>query len=134
MTANPDAILKVFAEELLALPSALPVLLPNKSQIPDSLPFLVLAFAGRATEDRSLGGDMEVTTGQLVVTVVSALNNFTTSGDTIATEVAEQFPRLWERGTYDDKVVQVTAPPSILDGFSDGVNWRTPVIIRWSAK
>jgi hypothetical protein len=132
-TANPDAVLKVFADELAALPSNPPVILPNKMQ-PAALPFLVLARAGRETEDRSLGGDMEVTTGQMVVTVVTSLNSFTSAGDTLATEVANAFPRLWSRGTYDGKVVQVTDPPNILDGYSDEVNWRTPIIIKWSVK
>jgi hypothetical protein len=133
MTANPDAVLKVFADELAALPSAPQVILPNKMQ-PAALPFLVIARAGRTTEDRSLGGDMEVTTGQMVITVVTALNSFTTQGDELATEIAKAFPRLWSRGTYDGKVVQVTEPPSILDGYSDEVNWRTPIIVRWSVK
>lgn len=133
MTANPDAILKVFADELAALPSAPAVLLPNKAQ-PVTLPYVTVGWAGRSTKDQSLGGDMEVTTGQIVVTVVTALNIFSTKGDELATEVAKAFPRLWSRGTYDDKVVQVTAPPSILEGYSDEVNWRTPVVIAWSAR
>lgn len=134
MFVNPDLVLRAFYDRLKELDPALEVALPNNRILPDELPYLDLAVANRATKDMSLGGDMEHTTGTMVVTVVSALNAFSKSSDDIASQIKALFPRLWTATVAGGGEVKVMAPVDVLGGYSDEVNWRTPIRIQWMAK
>lgn len=136
MFVHPDKVLKAFYDRLKEIDVDIEVALPNNVVTPAELPYLAVAVANRATEDRSLSGDMEHTTGTMVITVVSALNAFTSAAEDLAVQVKELFPRLWTAtipGPGGGEV-KVMAPPDIVAGYADEVNWRVPIRIRWMAK
>lgn len=134
MFVHPDKILQAFYDRLKQIDVEIEVALPNNQISPQQLPYLAVAVANRATEDRSLTGDMEHSTGTMVITVVSALNAFSSQADNLAVQIKDLFPRLWTAQIDGGGEVKVMAPPDIIAGYADEVNWRVPVRIRWMAK
>lgn len=123
---TPSEIAQVIGDHLAAMTDCPEIVWPNVATIPASLPYLTFDIAGRRTDDPTLDGTAEVTTGRAVVVVVHRLNSYATSAETLAETVKTRFPR----GTLGGLTIRQA---QVLDGYPTDTDWRVPVVIDWIA-
>lgn len=80
----------------------------------------------------SVEGNVAVSDGQYLVTVVSERDKFTVAAENLADDVAEHFPMGLVLPVEGGQIT-IMQPPEILPGFPDDVSWRIPVRIRYQA-
>lgn len=80
----------------------------------------------------SVEGNVAISDGQYLVTVVSELDEFTVAAEKLADDVAEHFPMGLVLPVQGGQIT-IMQPPEILPGFPDDVSWRIPVRIRYQA-
>jgi len=110
---------------------ALPKAWPNQDfdpSAPGNLPYLAVSIIRADTIDNTVAGEMQIGLGRLIVAVVVRANSADGAADDHADAVAALFPK----GTVlpaDEGTVEITGPPHVREGLTDGTHWRVPVII-----
>lgn len=113
-----------------------PIIWENKDIPPGHItPYLIYEFVPTGRRDRSLTGGSARSTGFVQVTVVTKRNSFATEGRKIAEQVAAVFDRAGpqKRQITQDGVKITLGDSAVQRSYPDGVNWRTPVQINFSA-
>ncbi|MDK3016549.1 phage tail terminator-like protein [Pseudodonghicola flavimaris] len=134
MSVDAADILNALGQHLLTMADCPPVIWPNKkpAALPDK-PYLVAQIAGKNTARRAVSNGAKATTGQLIVTVVHDLDGYSTAADRLAQSVADQFD-LDTPIPATGGQIRLRQEPTVVDGYSDDVSWRVPVVIPWRAK
>lgn len=130
---TPAEIQNALGIRLSAMDPALPVVFPNKVWRRDAqgkpilppFPYLVMQVVSRSDMDAALSGGAEYSTGQQVITVVSALDQFSNPADNVAARVKAAFPKALAL----DGIKIVSS--QVLSGYATDRDWRVPVQVNW---
>lgn len=119
----------------VAAASALPKAWPNQDfdpTKPGNLPYLACDIVKAATTDRTLGATSPAFVGVLIVTIVVAKGTSTTIANSHGDTISEAFPMTmrFDAGALQ---IEVTQPPHVREGMTDGAYWRVPVRIAFMA-
>lgn len=93
---------------------------------------LIVQFVPTSRQGLTLSGTATAARGFMQVTVASPLSQFDAAALTMGDTIAARFPkalRLTEGGTS----IEITAPPTVGQGYPDGGHWRLPVRIDYLA-
>lgn len=119
----------------LAAASALPKAWPNlifDPKAPGNLPYLSCDIVKAATSDRTLAGQSPEFVGVLIVTVVAEGGKGTATANGHAETIAAAFP-MNLRLPAGPLAIEITQPPHVREGMSDGAYWRVPIRIPFMA-
>lgn len=130
MTEN--GITKALGQHLIGAGIGLPIIWANEKAGSPPAPYLVAQIVPTASSDFTFSGTGAVNKGFMQVTVVSGLGGFATAGLKIAEDIKARFAYPTTL-TGPGLEVTIIAPPFIGQGYDDGVYWRTPVRISYSA-
>lgn len=124
-----SAITDALKAHLAALPGKPPVVWENVDSLPASYPYLIVqpvhVEPARVTHDGAHRYN-----GLLQVAVVIAAGTGVTAADDLAWAVSKHFyGQDFEAGGGR---LRITDQPHIRDGYTDGVRWRVPVLIRFA--
>ena len=120
-------------ESRLALAPSLGLIVwENKDAAPPPAPYLIFENVRTTAEDATLAGGAYTSSGYLMISVVSKTDVFATAATALADNIAERFAYGLRLSAGTGHVL-ITKPPFILKGYPDGVNFRVPVRIDYSA-
>jgi hypothetical protein len=83
--------------------------------------------------DATIVGTDPISLGFAQVTIVAEVDKFSTSAVRLADDVAARFPMGLRLNVSGGGVIVIIQPPSVLQGFRDGPDWRVPVRIEYEA-
>lgn len=129
---NETGISRALGQYLEGAALGYPIIYANDKAGLPAAPYLVVQFVPTSAKDATLDGSGPINMGFVQVTVVSDLGGFDTAALTIAQAVKARFAYPTHLNATGLEVT-VTAPPFIGTGFSDGVHWRIPVRITYTA-
>ena len=125
-------IANALAQRLAELPSLGVIVWENKDATTPR-PYLEFEVVRVDRRELTLSKGAAVSRGYVLVTIVDDVDKFSTSATTKADEVAARFP-------FGDRIdisgggkIVVISPPSVLQGFREGPDWRVPVRIDYEA-
>ena len=107
------------------------VVAQNKSYMA-SLPYVSVSFVPTGNIDRTLAGTVTEFFGFMLASVVSDKDQYELPGLEIAQRIVALFPTAMILSTLSG-IVKINKPCDLLPGYSDGVNWRTPVKVYYHA-
>lgn len=119
----------------LAAASPLPKAWPNQDFEPTAtgnLPYLACDIVKASTTDRTLCATSPAFVGILIVSVVVAKGTSTGTANSQAEAIAAAFP-MNLRFPAGPLTIEVTQPPHVREGMTDGAYWRVPVRIPFLA-
>ncbi len=110
------------------------VLLANDDRTPQK-PYLIVEISptSRVNETIDCTPEALVSSGRMIVTVVSVAGEFAKPGRVIADEIIAAFPKGLRLGLSSGSVL-IKKPADILGGYRDGPDWRTPVRIDYEVE
>jgi hypothetical protein len=129
---NEVAIANAIGQRLAAAPSLGTIVWENKDATP-ARPYLQFELVRVNRRNLTIESSAPVSRGFAVVTIVADVDKFATSATQIADSVAARFPFGLRLPISGGGVVVIIQPPSILQGFRDGPDWRVPVRIEYEA-
>lgn len=106
-----------------------PIAWPNKVFTPNGL-YLEFRHSPNERLDQTLGGKFPYQTGLVLVTVVTAKDQFTGEANTVAQSIADRFPKSLRLSAGAGKVL-INEPTALAAPFQDGAYWRQPVRIAY---
>lgn len=104
---------------------------PNQDA-PGTKPYISVQIVRIVRRDPALAGGALISQGRVVATVVTALNKGTSAANAAAEAVAALFPKALKIAAGTG-VITITKPADIREGFPEGGDWRTPVIVDYEA-
>jgi hypothetical protein len=108
-----------------------PIAWPNQ-EFTASPPFATVQIVRVERTDRTMNGDETISRGRIIVTLVDRLGTSTKTANTLADTVAAAFPVALRIPVTGGQIV-IMKPTDIREGFRDGSEWRTPIIIDYQA-
>ncbi|MCL6653484.1 hypothetical protein A6R70_14420 [Agrobacterium rubi] len=97
-----------------------------------SKPYLRFEIVRVSNRDETLAGEMPISKGRIVATIVTEIGTKSKSANTKADEIAAHYP-MGRRLPVAGGEIVIIAPPNIQEGFPQDADWRTPVIIDYEA-
>lgn len=128
---NEVDIANALGQRLAASPSLGTIVWENKDASP-ARPYLNFEIVRVARRGQALASDVPISRGYVMVTVVADVDEFATSATQLADSVAARF-EYGLRLSITGGTVVIISPPTILQGFRDGPDWRVPVRIDYEA-
>lgn len=129
---NTLAVMTALEERFRAPPTLGLIVWENQDAEP-ARPYLIWENVRTGTRDDALTGGTGVSEGYVMVKVVTDTDQFATAGLSIAETVADRFAYGLRMGVTGGGHVLVYKPPYVMQGFTDGTNWLTPVRIDYQA-
>jgi hypothetical protein len=129
---NEVAIANAIGQHLAAAPSLGTIVFENKDATP-TRPYLQFEIVRVNRRDPTINATAPISRGFAQVTIVAEVDKFSTIATGIADNVAARFPMGLRINVSGGGVVVIIQPPSILQGFRDGPDWRVPVRIEYEA-
>jgi hypothetical protein len=126
------AISNAIGQRLAAAPSIGVIVWENKDASP-ARPYLQFQLVRVNRRDATMGSTSPISRGFALITVVGEINKFSTEAAVIADKVADRFPKGLRLNVSGGGVVVIIDPPSVLQGFKDGPDWRLPVRVEYEA-
>ncbi|MDP9590577.1 UNVERIFIED_ORG: hypothetical protein J2W19_003141 [Shinella zoogloeoides] len=108
-----------------------PIAYPNLSYTGDK-PYVAVQFVRIGRRDDTLAGEQTISRGQMIATVVVAVNTSTKIANQKADQIAALFP-MGRRIAVADGEIVIMKPADIREGYPQDADWRTPVIIDFEA-
>lgn len=128
---NEADIANALGQRLAASPSLGTIVFENKDATP-ARPYLQFEVVRINRTDPTINATAPVSRGFALVTVVGEVDRFATAATQIADDVVARFP-MGLRLNISGGVIVIMQPPSVLQGFRDGPDWRVPVRIEYEA-
>ena len=116
----------------LSAPAVIGAVIWENQEVQPVPPYLVLEVVRTDTTDDTLGGGAAVHSGFMQISVVCETNKFSTAALNIADDVADRFPYGLRLPVGSGEIL-ITKPPSIKQGYPDGIHWRVPVRVDYQA-
>jgi hypothetical protein len=129
---NEADIANALGQRLAAAPSLGTIVFENKDATP-AKPYLQLEIVRVNRRDATIVGTDPISLGFAQVTIVAEVDKFSTSAVRLADDVAARFPMGLRLNVSGGGVIVIIQPPSVLQGFRDGPDWRVPVRIEYEA-
>lgn len=129
---NEASIANALGQRLAAAPSLGTIVFENKDATP-ARPYLQFEVVRVNRRDETIDGTAPISLGFVLVTIVSDVDKFATGATQIADSVAARFPKGLRLNVSGGGVIVIIQPPSVLQGFRDGPDWRVPVRIEYEA-
>lgn len=123
--------IKTGLQRLLATLAGVPTIVwPNKAISPKA-PYTIVDMMPTWRDARALGGDVVISKGFMVASVVWPANEFSTGADLVVQDILDLFYPTREIIVTSGKVIIETS--SALMGYNDGVYWRSPARVDYYA-
>ena len=128
---NEADISNALGQRLAQAPSLGLVVWENQDVEP-AKPYLIFEVVRTGVEDPTLAGGDAIHSGYVMISVVSDTGAFVTPALTIADTIAARF-------AYGLRLIigtghaTITKPSEVKQGYTDGINWRTPVRVDYEA-
>lgn len=126
----------------LATASALPKAWPNQDYFPPPIPdgaearkawgYIDCTVVKAATGDRTLGATSPEFRGVLIATLVVVKGTSTATANGHADAISAAFP-MNLRLPAGPLTIEITQPPHVREGLTDGTYWRVPIRIPFLA-
>jgi hypothetical protein len=129
---NEADIANALGQRLEAAPSLGTIVFENKDATP-ARPYLELEVGRVNRRDPTLSGTAPISRGFALVTIVAEVDRFATAATKFADDVSARFPMGLRLNVSGGGVIVIIQPPSVLQGFRDGPDWRVPVRIEYEA-
>lgn len=129
---NEASIANALGQRLAAAPSLGTIVFENKDATP-ARPYLQFEVVRVNRRDETINGTSPISLGFVLVTIVSDVDKFATGATQIADSVAARFSKGLRLNVSGGGVIVIIQPPSVLQGFRDGPDWRVPVRIEYEA-
>lgn len=129
---NEADIANAIGQRLAASPSLGTIVWENKDATP-ARPYLQFEVVRVNRRELTLSAGAPVSRGYVLVTIVADIDKFATSATQKADDVAARFPFGQRLDISGGGQIVVISPPSVLQGFRDGPDWRVPVRIDYEA-
>lgn len=113
----------------------LPKAWPNAGydpKAPGAAPYIAVAFVLPPATDATMDSSAPVLSGRLIATLVRPGGDGPLAAHRQAASLAALFQR-GQRIAAGAQVITITDHPSIGEGFEDGVYWRVPVRVSFTA-
>lgn len=95
-------------------------------------PYLRFEIVRVSNRDETLAGEMPISKGRVIATVVTEIGTKSKAANQKADEIAALYP-MGRRLAVTGGEIVIIAPPNIQEGFPQDADWRTPVIIDYEA-
>lgn len=134
MKRAPDNAMKARLATLTGVPKAWPnqdftlPVVPTDPAGRNAWAYLSCTILRAATTDDTIDAEAPLTTGRLIVTVVTLKGTGEARSDTLAEQVSSLFP-MGLRMTAGGSITTIMSPAHIRDGVTDGSYWRVSVAI-----
>jgi hypothetical protein len=129
---NEADIANAIGQRLAASPLIGTIVFENKDATP-ARPYLQFEIVRVNRRDPTINATAPISRGFALVTIVAEVDKFATSATQIADTVSARFPKGLRLNVSGGGVVVIIEPPSVLQGFRDGPDWRVPVRIEYEA-
>lgn len=126
---------QVFKDALKGMTTDLTFYWPNVDTGEPSLPYVEFVREVNGRESRTLGGEVKTERGSINLIVVSELNG--SGGENTGADFGDDLADLFPRGTsysITGGYVEVTGEPEVRQGYPTNSDWRTPVVIPYTAR
>lgn len=128
-----DQIETALGQRLQTMAGVPAIAWPNKDA-PGTVPYVEFRHFPNTRDKPAMDGTGPIIqTGIALITVVSARNAFTGPANATAQAIANRFPQ-GQRLTAGSGQVVIMPAPEFVPGFTDGVHYRQPVRIRYTAE
>lgn len=125
-----NAIEQAIGQHLAGMDDCPPIAWPNKDFTPGGT-YIEFRHAPNDRNDNTIDAIGAYQIGLILLTVVSAKNQFTTNANAIAKAVMDRFPKGLRLDAGEDGAVLIYSPPSPGTGFPDGGYWRQPLTVPY---
>lgn len=104
---------------------------PNQDH-PGTRPHIVVEFVRIGRRDDTLSGEMTISRGQMIATVVTDRGISSKLANQKADQIAALFP-MGRRIAVTGGEIVIMKPADIREGFTQDAEWRTPVIVDFES-
>jgi len=129
---NEADIASAIGQRLADAPAIAPIVWENKDANPPR-PYLRFELVRVDRRSLTIAAGNPVSRGYAVITVVTAVDQFSRPAEVLADLVAARFPFGLRLSITGGGTLVVISPASVLQGFRDGPDWRLPVRVDYEA-